>query len=150
MPRLNGILETSLYTDDMESARAFYEGVLGLQPMFSDSRLTAYAIERNVLLLFRKGTTEYPVKLKDGNIPGHGGSGELHVAFPIAKGELESWLDHLAANGAKAETAGRVAGKVSTSAIRMVTFWNSQRLGSGPCIKLLRRSRGGPHEPFSG
>ena len=99
MPPLNGILETSLYTEDMDRARAFYEGILGLRPMFSDSRLTAYPIEQNVLLLFRRGTTEHPVKLKDGKIPGHGGTGELHVAFPIAKDNLESWRDHLDANG---------------------------------------------------
>jgi catechol 2,3-dioxygenase-like lactoylglutathione lyase family enzyme len=103
MLRLDGILETSLYTDDMDRARAFYEGVLGLVPMFSDSRLTAYAIERNVLLLFRKGTTEEPVKLKDGNIPGHGGTGELHVAFPVAKVDLQPWLDHLSSKGVTIE-----------------------------------------------
>jgi catechol 2,3-dioxygenase-like lactoylglutathione lyase family enzyme len=51
MPRLNGIPETSLYTDDMGRARAFYEGVLGLEPMFSDCRLTAYAIERSVFAI---------------------------------------------------------------------------------------------------
>jgi catechol-2,3-dioxygenase len=99
MPGLNGILETSLYIDDMDRARAFYEGVLGLQPMFSDSRLTAYAIARNILLLFQKGTTEQAVKLRDGNIPSHGGAGELHVAFSIAKDELGSWIDHLAEIG---------------------------------------------------
>jgi catechol 2,3-dioxygenase-like lactoylglutathione lyase family enzyme len=99
MPHLKGILETSLYTEDMDRARAFYEDVLGLSPIFSDSRLTAYAIERNVLLLFRKGTTGEPVKLKDGHIPRHGGTGELHVAFPIGKNEMQSWLDHLAEHG---------------------------------------------------
>jgi|SRR6185312_1666622 catechol 2,3-dioxygenase-like lactoylglutathione lyase family enzyme len=103
MPRLNGILETSLYTDDMDRARAFYEGVLGLQPMFSDDRLTGYAIEKSVLLLFRKGTTEHPVKLKNGSIPGHGGTGELHVAFPIAKDELESWTERLGSHGVAIE-----------------------------------------------
>ena len=30
MPKLDGILETALYTDDMERAQAFYEDVLGL------------------------------------------------------------------------------------------------------------------------
>jgi len=103
MPRLNGILETSLYTDYMDRARAFYEGVLGLQPMFSDDRLTGYAIERSVLLLFRKGTTEQPVKVKNGTIPGHGGTGELHVAFPIAKDELESWTERLGSYGVALE-----------------------------------------------
>ncbi len=103
MPRLNGILETSLYTDNMDRARTFYEGVLGLQPMFSDERLTAYAIERSVLLLFRKGTTEHQVKLKDGSIPGHGGRGELHVAFPILRDDLESWKAHFSSHGVAIE-----------------------------------------------
>jgi catechol 2,3-dioxygenase-like lactoylglutathione lyase family enzyme len=107
MPRLNGILETSLYTEDMDCARAFYQGVLGLEPMFSDSRLTAYALDRNILLLFRKGTTEEPVKLKDGNIPGHGGTGELHVAFSVAKADLQTWLDHLASKGVILEGRNR-------------------------------------------
>ncbi len=30
MPKLDGILETALYTDDMARAQAFYEDVLGL------------------------------------------------------------------------------------------------------------------------
>ena len=103
MPRLSGILETSLYTDDMARARTFYEGVLGLEPMFCDDRLTAYAVGRDVLLLFRKGTTEAPVKLKNGSIPGHGGAGELHVAFAIGKDELESWTAHLTSHAVAIE-----------------------------------------------
>jgi catechol 2,3-dioxygenase-like lactoylglutathione lyase family enzyme len=71
--------------------------------MFSDDRLTAYAVERTVLLLFRKGATEQPVTLKDGNIPGHGGSGSLHVAFSISAEELEAWTNHLAASGVSIE-----------------------------------------------
>ena len=31
MPKLDGILETCIHTDDMERAKAFYEGVLELQ-----------------------------------------------------------------------------------------------------------------------
>ncbi|MBI4720296.1 MAG: VOC family protein, partial [Chitinivibrionia bacterium] len=41
MPSLDGILETSIYVDDMERAKRFYEKVMGLKPMFADSRLTA-------------------------------------------------------------------------------------------------------------
>ena len=44
-PPLSGVLETALYVDDMERARGFYEGVLGLSPMFRDARLTAYPHE---------------------------------------------------------------------------------------------------------
>ena len=36
MPKLDGILETAIHTEDMVRARAFYEGVLGLAPIYSD------------------------------------------------------------------------------------------------------------------
>jgi catechol 2,3-dioxygenase-like lactoylglutathione lyase family enzyme len=39
MPKLDGILETAIHTEDMVRARAFYEGVLGLEPIYSDNRL---------------------------------------------------------------------------------------------------------------
>ncbi len=59
MPKLDGILETCIHTTDMARAKAFYEGVLELQPIFSDKRLTAYAVAgHNVLLVFQKGATE--------------------------------------------------------------------------------------------
>ena len=44
MPKLDGILETAIHTEDMVRARAFYEGVLGLEPIYSDDRLSAYAV----------------------------------------------------------------------------------------------------------
>ena len=56
MPKLDGILETAIPTEDMVRARAFYEGVLGLEPIYSDNLLSAYAVAgRDVLLVFRKG-----------------------------------------------------------------------------------------------
>jgi catechol 2,3-dioxygenase-like lactoylglutathione lyase family enzyme len=71
MPKLDGILETAIHTEDMVRARAFYEDVLGLEPIYSDNRLSAYAVaERDVLLVFRKGTTEQTVALPSGTIPG--------------------------------------------------------------------------------
>lgn len=44
MPKLDGILETAIHTEDMLRARAFYEGVLGLEPIYSDNRLSAYEV----------------------------------------------------------------------------------------------------------
>ena len=97
MPKLNGIVETAIHTADMARARTFYEGVLGLQPMFTDSRLSAYAVAGNdVLLVFLKGATGETVVLPSGTIPGHGGDGTLHVAFAIGADELERWEKHLA------------------------------------------------------
>src|SRR5262252_9275196 len=96
MPALNGVLETALYVDDVARARAFYEGVLGLSPIYQDTRLTAYAVGgRSVLLLFRRGASVETVHMPGGTIPPHDGSGPLHVAFAIGADELTEWEDRL-------------------------------------------------------
>ena len=38
-PPIAGVLETAIYVADLPRARAFYEDVLGLSPMFTDARL---------------------------------------------------------------------------------------------------------------
>ena len=92
MPKLDGILETALYTDDMARARQFYEEVMELEPIYADERLCAYGVAgRDVLLLFRRGTTRNTVTMPGGTIPGHDGSGPLHVAFAIGRDELDEW-----------------------------------------------------------
>ena len=104
MPKLEGILETAIHTEDMARSRAFYEGVLGLALIYSDDRLSAYAVAgRDVLLVFRKGAAMQTVTLPSGTIPGHGGDGALHVAFAIAKDELDRWEVHLASRGVVVE-----------------------------------------------
>ena len=106
MPKLDGILETALYTDDMARARAFYEDVLELKPIFSDSRLCAYGIAgRDVLLIFRRGAATQTVTMPGGTIPGHDGSGPLHIAFAIGKDELAEWEKHLGSRGVAVEGA---------------------------------------------
>ena len=109
MPKLDGILETAIHAEDMVRSRAFYEGVLGLAPIYSDERLTAYAVAgRDVLLVFRKGATGQTVTLPTGSIPGHGGDGTLHVAFAVAKDELDRWEAHLASRGVVIRRAKRL------------------------------------------
>ena len=62
----------------MVRSRAVYEDVLWLEPIYSDDRLTAYAVAgRDVLLVFRKGATGQTVTLASGSIHGHGGDGAL-------------------------------------------------------------------------
>lgn len=104
MPKLEGILETALYTDDMVKARQFYEGVLELSPIFADERLCAYAVAgRDVLLLFRRGTTGQTVRMPGGTIPGHDGSGRIHIAFAIGRDELAAWEKRFAEHGVEIE-----------------------------------------------
>jgi catechol 2,3-dioxygenase-like lactoylglutathione lyase family enzyme len=107
MPKLDGILETCIHTDDMARAKAFYEGVLELKPIYSDNRLTAYSVAgRDVLLVFRKGATgDATIMPGGGVIPGHGGDGKLHVAFAIGKDQLAEWETRLAAHGVAVEGA---------------------------------------------
>ena len=58
MPKLDSVLETSLYVDDLERAARFYSEVLGLKALTSDQRFHAYDVGgRSVLLIFRRGFT---------------------------------------------------------------------------------------------
>lgn len=104
-PPISGVLETGLYVDDIEAARAFYEGVLGLKPMIADARFCAYnAGPASVLLLFKRGATLAPVVMAEGTIPPHDGHGPLHYALAIPESSLERWVAHLAAHGVAIES----------------------------------------------
>lgn len=107
-PRLNGVLETSLYVDDLPRAARFYEDVLGLPALTSDARFRAYDVGgRSMLLLFQRGATLETVTLPGGTIPPHDGHGPLHVAFAIAADELTGWERRLEEGGIVIE--GRTA-----------------------------------------
>ena len=92
MPRLIGVLETSLYVDDLERAKAFFRKVFDFEEFFSDERLCAMGVPgAQVLLLFRRGATDAPAPMHGGWIPPHGGSGRLHLCFAIPLRELAAW-----------------------------------------------------------
>jgi catechol 2,3-dioxygenase-like lactoylglutathione lyase family enzyme len=97
MPKLDRVLETALYVDDLERAARFYADVLRLRPLFADQRLRAFAIGGcSVLLLFRRGASLETTRMPGGTIPPHDGSGPLHVAFGIGTEELAAWEARLA------------------------------------------------------
>tara|TARA_B100002049_G_scaffold111585_2_gene82326 strand:- start:1467 stop:1910 length:444 start_codon:yes stop_codon:yes gene_type:complete len=105
MPRLNGVLETILYTRDMARARDFFENVMGLIPHTADHRFTAYPVGWNMLLLFADGETCETVELPNGmgTIPPHDGGGRQHIALAIDRDQLHGWADHLDARGVPIE-----------------------------------------------
>lgn len=99
-PPLGGVLETALYVDDMDRARRFYEGVMGLRAMVEDARLVACPIRPGIVLLpFKRGSTLEAVTLPGGVLPPHDGAGPLHAAFAIAiaAGDLDAWAARLEA-----------------------------------------------------
>lgn len=104
MPNLVGIIETALYVDDLARARAFYQDVLGLTPLYKDDRFTAYNIGgRSVLLLFKRGATLEAAHVPGGTIPPHDGEGPLHMAFSVTADELAVWERHLNGQGVAVE-----------------------------------------------
>jgi len=99
-PRVNGILETSLYVESAARSAEFYRRVFGFEPLAPDQPLTddtrlcpMRAGDRSVLLLFKKGAT------RDTDA-----TGAIHVAFGIGRAELRAWEDWLAENGIAIES----------------------------------------------
>jgi catechol 2,3-dioxygenase-like lactoylglutathione lyase family enzyme len=95
-PRVSQILETSLYVEDLDRSRSFYERLFGFSAIFQDERMCAMEVPgEQVLLLFCHGMTDEPAPGPDGFIPPHHGRGALHLAFAIPYGELAAWQGHL-------------------------------------------------------
>lgn len=104
MPQVDGILETSLYVEDLTRAARFWEEVMAFPVLAADARFRAYDAGRGgVLLLFLRGATGETVHLPGGTIPPHDGAGRLHLAFAIAADQREAWEARLAEHGVAVE-----------------------------------------------
>src|ERR1700693_5905935 len=99
-PAVNGVLETSLYVQDVAQSLEFYQRVLGFELIdASDEKVTDQtrlcalrAGDRDVLLLFKKGAT-----------PDTDATGSIHVAFGIARSDLTAWEQWLRREGVAIE-----------------------------------------------
>ena len=100
-PPIDGLLETSLYAADAQRTAGFYRDLFGFRALVDSPRLVALeaAAGRQVLLVFQRGATEDDLVEARGTIPGHDGSGRLHLAFAIAAAELGAWRERLEARG---------------------------------------------------
>ena len=90
--RVDQILETCLYVDQLDAAEAFYRDVLGLtfvsrQP----GRHVFFRCGQRMLLLFQPTES----RKADQHFPAHGSDGPGHVAFAVAEMSLPDWMDHL-------------------------------------------------------
>ena len=97
-PKSEGILESSLYVDDVAASARFYEKLFGFR-VISDFGERGCAMEaglHQVLLLFKKGAS---LSIQSS----HDGDGNLHIAFAIAASELANWEAWLAENGIPVE-----------------------------------------------
>jgi catechol 2,3-dioxygenase-like lactoylglutathione lyase family enzyme len=97
-PKSEGILESSLYVNDVAGSAQFYEKIFGFRIIsdFGERGCAMQAGNRQVLLLFKKGGSRLIHSAHDGD-------GQLHVAFAIPTSELTSWEAWLAENGIAVE-----------------------------------------------
>jgi catechol 2,3-dioxygenase-like lactoylglutathione lyase family enzyme len=107
-PSLTRMLETALYSDDLQRAKRFYSGVLGLKVLEEGSRLVALdAGQGTVLLLFHRGATANGADTPSGRIPPHDGRGPIHLAFAIGREDLPAWEQALTDRGVAIESRVR-------------------------------------------
>ena len=89
------LLETALYADDVARTATFYENLLGRPPMLHSDRLVAFdAGEATVLLIFHRGHAQ-ALPTAGGLVPGHDGTGPVHIAFAIDRSALAPWESRL-------------------------------------------------------
>ncbi|WP_457638359.1 VOC family protein [Oceanithermus sp.] len=102
-----GILEASVYAEDLEAARDFYEGLLGFDcQVYEPPRHAFFRVGRGMLLVFNPAETS-----KSDEVPAHGASGPVHVALTVAEGELEAWAERLGAAGVEVRWADWPGGR---------------------------------------
>jgi catechol 2,3-dioxygenase-like lactoylglutathione lyase family enzyme len=100
MLRIQRVLETSLYVEDLEKAIRFYEAVLGLKPFsVAKGRHCFFRCGDGVVLLFNPRAT----RQEGGQVPAHGAHGPGHVAFAIQASDIPRWRDHLTAHSVEIE-----------------------------------------------
>jgi catechol 2,3-dioxygenase-like lactoylglutathione lyase family enzyme len=97
-PKSEGLLESSLYVNDVAASARFYERIFGFKIIrdFGERGCALQAGERQVLLLFKKGGSHLVQSPHDGD-------GELHIAFAIPASELNNWQEWLEENGIAVE-----------------------------------------------
>src|ERR1051325_4658640 len=99
-PAHDGILETSLYVDDLHAAERFYGDILGLYKIYSvPGRQLVFRCGEGVLLIFDPRETERnQMTINGGAIPLQGARGAGHMALRVPKERLNAWREHLRAN----------------------------------------------------
>jgi len=102
---VTGVLETSIYVDDVARSAEFYRRVFGFEQMEGDHRFCALSVAgRGVFLIFKKGGSVQPVQLPGGVLPPHDGYGQQHYAFSVPEADLDAWEQKLVENGVAIES----------------------------------------------
>lgn len=91
-PPLLGVLEASLYVDNLDAAAKFYEGILQLEQILSvEGRHIFYRCGETVVLLFIADKTRDTTTNSKLPVPPHGAEGAGHICFAAAGKDLDGW-----------------------------------------------------------
>ena len=100
------ILETVVYCPDLDAAREFYEGIVGLEIVSVEpDRHLFYQVGNSMLLVFNpRNTREATVHIADQTIPLHGADGASHFAFRVEWSQFDAIKSNLNQNGVAIES----------------------------------------------
>jgi catechol 2,3-dioxygenase-like lactoylglutathione lyase family enzyme len=99
--RADRIVETCLYAEDLEAAKAFYAALFGREPFtYVPGRHVFFRCGAGVFLIFNPGATAKPA----GEIPPHGATGAGHAAFLMDENEIDATREWLRELGVAVET----------------------------------------------
>ena len=98
------ILETAIYAADLDAARSFYNGVLGL-PVETEvaGRHVFFRMPESMLLVFAPEKSALPTTNPRLPVPAHGAQGPGHVCFAAAAADLDAWIVRFRAEGIEIE-----------------------------------------------
>jgi catechol 2,3-dioxygenase-like lactoylglutathione lyase family enzyme len=93
--KVEKVLETCLYVDDLPRAEQFYTQVLGLQFVSGQAGRHAFFRCGEAMLLLFNPLSSRQTSGADSDVPPHGATGPGHVAFAARLDDLPDWTQHL-------------------------------------------------------
>jgi catechol 2,3-dioxygenase-like lactoylglutathione lyase family enzyme len=103
--KLTGILEASVYVDDLDAAESFYGALLGLDRIVRvDGRHVFFRCGSGVVLAFVAAVTREPHSGDALPVPPHGSDGPGHVCFSVAARDLDQLVERCRAEGVEIES----------------------------------------------
>jgi catechol 2,3-dioxygenase-like lactoylglutathione lyase family enzyme len=102
---IEAVLETALYAADLDSAEAFYAGVLGLGKIArAGNRHVFFRCGPGVLLIFNPNETTKQPPSGALPVPPHGTTGNGHACFRVSRQNFDAMIERLIAAGVTIES----------------------------------------------
>jgi catechol-2,3-dioxygenase len=96
--KINKVIETCIYSSDLENMKKFYVGILGLSVIHEEDKLIFLKAGKSVLLIFDPLRTS----INNDKLPTHGAMtppSSIHFAMEIEEQEYQACKELLVRNG---------------------------------------------------